>query len=240
MMQTTTDTYAARLAEALPRVRDRIAGATEAAGRPEESVRLIAVTKTHPLEAVEAALSAGLLDLGENRVEELEAKVGHFGAAAARWHMIGHLQTRKSARAAAASNLIHSVDSLRLAEKISRSASGDGRTVAVLAQVNTSGEDSKSGFTTESAPDEVARMAELPGLHVNGLMTMAPFVEDEVVLGRAFGSLRALSEQLRRDCDLVGPELSMGMTNDMEIAIREGSTMVRIGTALFGPRGIAQ
>ena len=83
-------------------------------------------------------------------------------------------------------------------------------------------------------------MAELPGLHVNGLMTMAPFVEDEVVLGRAFGSLRALSEQLRRDCDLVGPELSMGMTNDMEIAIREGSTMVRIGTALFGPRGIAQ
>jgi pyridoxal phosphate enzyme (YggS family) len=188
---------------------------------------------------VEAALAAGLTDLGENRVEELEEKVGAFGADSATWHMIGHLQSRKAPRAAAVADLIHSVDSLRLAEKLSRAATDDGRTIRVLAQVNTSGEDSKSGFTPEQACDEIVRMAELPGLQVDGLMTMAPFVDDEVVLGAAFAGLRTLSERLRAASDRIGPELSMGMTNDLEIAIREGSTMVRIGTALFGERGSA-
>jgi len=233
-------TYADRLAEALPAVRDRIAEATTAVGREPTSVRLVAVTKTHPIEAVEAALAAGLTDLGENRIEELESKVAHFGREAATWHMIGHLQSRKAKRAASNADLIHSVDSIRLAEKLSRGAEEDGLVVSVLAQVNTSGELSKGGFASEGADEEIARMAELPALRVNGLMTMAPFVDDEVVLGRAFGALRLLSERLRQSTDRVGAELSMGMTNDMEIAIREGSTMVRVGTALFGPRGIAQ
>lgn len=236
MTQTLSETYAQRLATALPRVRERIHRAADAAGRPAEDVRLVAVTKSHPFEAVEAALAAGLTDLGENRVEELEAKVAHFGSDGVRWHMIGHLQSRKAKRAAAVAHLVHSVDSLRLAQRISRAAVENERVVHVLAQVNTSGEESKSGFTTVGAIDELQEMVELPGLSVDGLMTMAPFVDDEAVLSEAFGRLRRLSERLRGEGTSIGPELSMGMTNDMEIAIREGSTMVRIGTALFGPR----
>lgn len=236
MTPTLSGTYADRLTETLPVVRERVAAATEAAGRSEGSVRLVAVTKSHPFDAVQAAVAAGLTDLGENRVEELEAKVGEFGAGAATWHMIGHLQSRKAKRAVAAADVIHSIDSLRLAERVARAAAEDGRTVTVLAQVNTSGEQSKGGFSLDSATEEISSMAELPGLRVHGLMTMAPFVDDEVVLGKAFASLRKLSERLVNEAGTVGRELSMGMTNDLEIAIREGSTMVRIGTALFGAR----
>lgn len=228
--------YGTRLSETLPRVRDQVARAEAAAGRPEGAVRLVAVTKSHPMECIEAALEAGITDLGENRVEELEAKVGRFGSDAARWHMIGHVQSRKSKRVIAIADLVHSVDSLKLAGRLSRAAEEDGRLVEVLAQVNTSGEESKSGFAVDSAFDEIAQMSELPGLRVKGLMTMAPFVEDEAVLTTAFASLRRLSESLVSSVGGFGTELSMGMTNDLEVAIREGSTMVRIGTALFGPR----
>ena len=217
-------------------MREQIARAEREAGRAEGSVRLIAVTKSHPFECVEAALGAGLSDLGENRIEELESKVEHFGAEAATWHMIGHVQSRKARRTIAVADMVHSVDSLKLAQKVSRAAEDDGRLVEVLAQVNTSGEESKSGFTVDSAFEGLAQMSELPGLRVNGLMTMAPFVDDEAVLTTAFASLRRLSESLVSAIDGFGTELSMGMTNDLDVAIREGSTMVRIGTALFGPR----
>jgi PLP dependent protein len=236
MTRVMTDTYGAHLAKALPVVRDRISRALDAAEREPGSVRLVAVTKSHPSEAVEAALAAGLTDLGENRVEELEAKIETFGSDAATWHMIGHLQSRKARYVAHVADVIHSVDSFRLAERIARAAVEEQRTVTVLAQVNTSGEPSKSGFKLDSAVEQIQRMAELTGLRVNGLMTMAPFVDDEVVLGDAFASLRRLGERLSQATDRIGPELSMGMTNDLEIAIREGSTMVRIGTALFGKR----
>ncbi|MEM7416537.1 MAG: YggS family pyridoxal phosphate-dependent enzyme [Gemmatimonadota bacterium] len=236
MTTTTTNQYAARLTDTLPRVRERIARAEDAAGRAAGSVALVAVTKSHSFDAVAAALAAGLTDLGENRVGELVSKVEHFGADAATWHMIGHLQRRKAPDAARVADLVHSVESRRLAERLGRFGAEGGRDVAVLAQVNTSGEESKSGFDLESAADEIASMAEIDGIRIHGLMTMAPFVDDEVVLGRAFGALRTLSEGLTAGGQ-VGAELSMGMTNDMEIAIREGSTMVRIGTALFGPRG---
>jgi pyridoxal phosphate enzyme (YggS family) len=233
---TMTTAYAARLAETLPRVRDRIADAAHAAGRERASVRLVAVTKAHPLEAVEAALQAGLSDLGENRVEELEGKVGALGREAVTWHMIGHLQSRKARQALELADLIHSVDSVKLATRLARMAEEEGRVVHVLAQVNTSGEAAKSGFEPSRAVDDVLRLTELPGLEIDGLMTMAPFGADELVLSRAFGGLRKIHEQLRAQGERIGPELSMGMTNDLEIAIREGSTMVRIGTALFGPR----
>ena len=236
MTSTGISTYAERLAESLPRLRDRIEGAQAAAGRPSGSVRLVAVTKGHPFEAVRAALAAGLTDLGENRVTELETKVEAFGSKAATWHMIGHIQSRKAPRVVGLADLVHSVDSLRLAERLSRSAVEQGTVVEVLAQANTSGEDSKGGFEGEGAAEEIQKMAELPGLDVRGLMTMAPFVDDEVVLGNAFAGLRELSERLTAATDRIGGELSMGMTNDLEIAIREGSTMVRIGTALFGER----
>ena len=173
---------------------------------------------------------------GENRVEELEAKVRHFGADAATWHMIGHLQSRKARRAVAVADVVHSVDSLKLARKVSSAAMEGGGLVEVLVQVNTSGEESKSGFAVNSAFDEIAELSQLPGLRVNGLMTMAPFIDDEVVLANAFASLRRLSESLVSAINGFGAELSMGMTNDLDVAIREGSTMVRIGTALFGPR----
>jgi pyridoxal phosphate enzyme (YggS family) len=228
--------YRERLAEKLPRLRDRIAGAAVAAGRSPDAVRLVAVTKAHPLEALEAALDAGLRDLGENRVEELEHKVTALGRDRAVWHMIGHIQGRKAARAVGLAHMIHSVDSVRLAQRLSRTAVERSLEVPVLAQVNTSGEESKSGLAFASAVEEVHRMAELPGLDVGGLMTMAPFVDDEAVLSAAFGCLRETLEAVRAVAPGVGAELSMGMTNDLEIAIREGSTVVRIGTALFGER----
>ena len=236
MVSVMTDTYVSRLEATLPRVLDRIGGALSAAGRAPDAAKLIAVTKGHPLEAVEAALSMGLTDLGENRVDELERKVGALGPTGATWHLIGHLQSRKAKRAIDLADLIHSVDSVRLGERISRLAMEDGGTVSVLVQVNTSGESSKSGLPVEESVEQTHALAELPGLRVEGLMTMAPFVDDASVLSAAFARLRRVSEEVRGLTDQIGSELSMGMTNDMEIAVREGSTMVRIGTALFGER----
>jgi hypothetical protein len=211
-------------------------GAARSAGRDPDTVRLVAVTKGHPLEALRAALSAGLRDLGENRISELETKVKALAGEEVTWHMIGHLQSRKAPRAVEVAHVIHSVDSVRLAERLSRAAVERGRKVGVFAQVNTSGEASKSGIEPTKALDEIARISELGGLRVEGLMTMAPLVDDERVLASAFRRLREISEALRASTHEVGPELSMGMTNDLEIAIREGSTLVRIGTALFGER----
>jgi hypothetical protein len=230
------ETYAARLEQSLPLVRQRIGRAADLAGRRPGEIRLVAVTKAHPLAALEAALAAGLRDLGENRVEELEEKVLALGRAGATWHLIGHVQSRKARRAMESADLIHSVDSVRLGERLSRLAAEEGRTVSVLAQVNTSGEETKSGFAAEDAVERVHALAESPGLDVRGLMTMAPLVDDESMIGATFARLRQVLERLRAVTDGVGTELSMGMTHDLEIAIREGSTMVRIGTALFGER----
>ena len=230
--------YAERLASTLPRVRDQVAGAAAAAGRDPGEVRLVAVTKGHPLAAVRAALAAGLSDLGENRVEELDEKVSALGGTAgARWHMIGHVQGRKTKRAVELADLIHSVDSLRLAERLARAALEASRTVWVLAQVNTSGEAAKQGLSADEAEDAVLAMAGLDGLRVEGLMTMAPLTDDARVHGETFGRLRELRDRIRGVDARVGGELSMGMTNDLAVAVREGSTMVRIGTALFGERG---
>lgn len=238
MTTSTLEGYASLLAETLPRVRARIEEAAVSAGRDPATVRLVGVTKGHPLEAVEAAIAAGLRDLGENRVEEAERKRERIGQAEARWHFIGHIQSRKASRAAEVADLIHSVDSIKLGEKLARLGQDRDRPIPVLVQVNTSGEDSKGGLEGDGVIDEIHRLAELPGLRVEGLMTMAPFVGDEVVLGRTFQDLRNLLGRVRAVTSQVGRELSMGMTNDLEIAIREGSTMVRIGTALFGERNV--
>jgi PLP dependent protein len=231
--------YASLLEETLPDVRSRIADAARSAGRDPDAITLIGVTKGHPVEAIEAALAAGLEDLGENRVGELEGKRSVVGGPGARWHFIGHIQSRKAARAVAASDVIHSIDSPKLAGKVARAGERRGEPVSVLVQVNTSGEEAKGGLEGAHLVEEIHELAESPWLNVLGLMTMAPFVEDERVLTGALGGLRELSERVRSVTDRVGPELSMGMTNDLEIAIREGSTMVRIGTALFGERGPA-
>jgi len=228
--------YRDRLAETLPAVRARIARAADEAGRDPADVTLVAVTKGHPVEALRAALAAGLADVGENRVEELEQKQAVLGRHAVRWHMIGHIQSRKAARVAPLADLVHSVDSVKLAERLSRAAVDRNEVLEVLVQVNTSGEESKSGLERAEVVDRVLEIVALPGLVVAGMMTMAPFVDDERVLTGVFRGLREALEQVRRHDARVGAELSMGMTNDLEIAVREGSTLVRIGTALFGER----
>ena len=227
-----TDVYAARLRETLPQVRASIAEAAQRVGRAPDDVRLIAVTKSHPVACPRAAIKAGLTDLGENRVEELEEKVAALGHDGVRWHMIGHVQSRKAPRLVGLADLIHSVDSLKLAQRLDR----DGARSDILVQVNTSGEDAKSGFSRQEAVEAVLQIAELPHLRVQGLMTMAPFVDDEAVLRTTFARLREVLDDVRRANPHVGAELSMGMTNDLRYAIEEGSTMVRIGTALFGER----
>ena len=229
--------YADRLRETLPRVREAIANAELAAGREPGVVRLVAVTKGHPVDAVRAALHLGLSDVGENRAEEMEVKLSELGRAGLRWHMVGHVQGRKARGVAELADLIHSVDSMRLAERLARAADDRGRKVAILAQVNTSGEEGKKGLVHEGAEDAVLAMAELPGLSLEGLMTMAPLTGDTRVLSETFARLRELRDGLIAHSDNIGGELSMGMTNDLTVAIREGSTMVRIGTALFGERG---
>ncbi len=228
--------YRARLAGTLPVVQERIETAAAAAGRASAEVRLIAVTKGHPIGALEAALEAGLCDLGENRVDEFEEKVGVLGRDRVTWHMIGHVQGRKAARVADLADLVHSVDSIKLAERLARAGAARDGVLRVLVQVNTAGEEQKSGLALEGAEECIHQISEMAGLQVDGLMTMAPFVEDEVILGRAFQRLRRTLEGVRERSDRVGHELSMGMTNDLDIAVREGSTMIRIGTALFGER----
>ena len=227
--------YSQRIEDNLPGLRERIAAAAERSGRSAEDVRLVAVTKSHPLEAVRAALDAGLDDLGENRVGELEWKTTEITDERARWHMIGHVQRRKAPRLIGRADLIHSLDSVRLAERYDRVAE-DGHVFEVLVQANVSGEDAKYGFEGPETVEKILEVCELPGLRVRGLMTMAPFVEDEAVLRTTFVRLRELHETLAEHDAYEGTELSMGMTNDFEIAIEEGSTMVRIGTALLGPR----
>lgn len=229
-------TYAASLAEGLPRVRETIARAAERSGRGADSVRLLAVTKAHPLEAALAALDAGIRDLGENRVEELAWKAASLTDRDVRWHMIGHVQRRKVPKLAGIPELVHSVDSARLARRFSTVGVEADFRFSVLVQVNTSGEETKGGFELAAVVEAVHEIAELPALEVRGLMTMAPFVDDEEILRAAFGRLREAHEALKETEAYEGNELSMGMTNDYAIAIEEGSTMVRIGTALFGAR----
>ena len=231
-----TSTYDERVAVSLPEIRDRISDAAGRSGRGLTDVTLVAVTKAHPIEAVQAALSHGLFDLGENRTEELEWKRAAVEEGRVQWHMIGHVQRRKAPRLVGVADLVHSIDSVRLAERLSNAAVEAGKVVSVLVQVNTSGEERKGGFRGDGLKDEVRRVLDLPGLEIRGLMTMAPLTDDEALLRRTFEGVRMLHEELRAFGGYCGEHLSMGMTNDFEIAIEEGSTMIRIGTALFGKR----
>jgi len=206
------------------------------AGRDPSEVRIVAVTKGHPPDAVRAAVDVGLGDVGENRVGELERKVGLLGRGLARWHMIGHVQRRKASRLPGLTDLLHSLDSFRLAERLQRVGEDAGTTIPVLVQVNTSGEASKYGFSPDEFRESFAGILALDRLRVDGLMTMAPLTEDEGLIRRTFRSLRELHRESRERPAYEGTELSMGMSNDYGIAVEEGSTMIRVGTALFGER----
>ena len=215
-------------------VRWRMAAACGRAGRTPEDALLVAVTKTVGPEAVQALARLGVTDIGENRVQDAlrkhEALGGPLGL---HWHMIGHLQTNKVRHALPVFERIHSVDSLHLAAEISRRAEPAKRTVPILIEVKTSGEESKFGV----APTEVALLLDgirtLQGVRAEGLMTMAPIVDDAEEARPFFAALRELRDRLRAASGLALPHLSMGMTQDFEVAIEEGATLVRVGSALF-------
>ncbi len=234
--------YQTRLEENLPRVRERVAEAAARVGRSPEEVRIVAVTKGHPLEAIRAALASGIRELGENRLGELEEKRRLLDELAVdapdlRWHMVGHLQRRKAPGIRDAAHVLHSLDSLRLAERLERTAPDGCPPLPVLIQVNTSGEESKYGFTPEGFLDELDEILEMTSLEVQGLMTMAPLTDDRELIRATFRRLRELQEEARRTHQgYGGHELSMGMSNDYELAVEEGSTLVRLGTVLFGER----
>lgn len=223
------------IASNLAAVRERIAAAEAKAGRTAGSVRLLAVSKTFPAEDVRAAFDAGQSMFGENRVQELIAKVPALPPEI-EWHLIGQLQTNKVAKAVEFADWIHSVDSERLARRIASVAAASRRAPRILLEVN-SGEDAKSGFRDM---DELKRTLEFalgePALQIRGLMTMAAFGAPEAELRRTFARLRDLRDSLQKEFGTSLPELSMGMSADFEPAILEGATIVRIGTAIFGGR----
>ncbi|MBW7882017.1 MAG: YggS family pyridoxal phosphate-dependent enzyme [Caldilineaceae bacterium] len=231
---------AVQIAEYLADVRERMDRAARRAGREPREVTLVAVSKTHPIEAIQAAVAAGQFDFGENRLEELWPKVEQaraLGLDQIRWHMIGTIQSRKTRDAVGPFVLIHSVDRMKVASRLSRDAQEAGRVLDVLCEVNVSAEASKHGFTPDELLAAAPALLELPGIRVHGLMTMAPLVEDPEATRPTFRSLRQLRERLaERFPQADWSQLSMGMTNDFEVAIEEGATIVRIGSAIFGAR----
>ena len=221
------------LAERLAETRARIAAA--AARGNGQQVTLVAVTKTHGVDAVNAVRALGVTDVGENRVQEALPKMDEAGEGM-RWHLIGHLQ-RNKARAADRFALVHSIDSVRLADAVATVGRERGRPIPVLLQVNVSGEATKGGFEPGELDAAAGHIAALDGLQVKGVMTMAPFEAPEAVLRATFSGARAALETVRRAGCVNARELSMGMSGDYEIAVEEGATIVRLGTVLFGARG---
>jgi pyridoxal phosphate enzyme (YggS family) len=240
-----------QIAHNIAAVRERLAAAARRAGRSPDEITLIAVTKTHPAQTVGEALAAGVTDCGENRVQEAEEKIAQLPNAQTRWHLIGHLQRNKARRAAALFDLIHSLDSLKLAEALNRyvaeAVDRPLRRLPVLLQVNVSGETTKEGFDLQGGLNNRAAWSEfvqvarqivaLPQLEVQGLMTIAPYTEEPEAARPVFRRLRALRDELAHEVPSVTwQHLSMGMTGDFEVAIEEGATLVRVGRAIFGER----
>lgn len=225
-----------QIAQALDGVRARVERACASAGRDPAEVTLVAVSKTMAPERVRAAYDAGVRHFGENRVQEAVGKIAELALPDATWHLVGHLQTNKARPAARAFGLIHSVDSRRLAEALSQEAIKLERDLDVLLEVNLAGEVSKFGFSAEDLVAEATAIAGLPRLRVRGLMTVAPLVADPEEVRPVFRDLRRLGERIRDLTAARDWQLSMGMTNDFEVAIQEGATIVRVGRAIFGER----
>lgn len=223
--------------ENLAKVEKKICAACERAGRKREEVTLIAVSKTKPVSMIEELLPGGARDFGENKVQELCDKYEQLPKDI-RWHLIGHLQRNKVKYVVDKACLIHSVDSLRLAEAISAEGQKKGITVPVLIEVNVAGEETKFGVKPEEAEGLIREIAKLPSISVRGLMTIAPYVENPEDNRVYFASLKKLCVDIKnKNIDNVSMDiLSMGMTGDYEVAIEEGATMVRVGTGIFGER----
>lgn len=227
--------------ENLMEVESRVQAACKRAGRPREDVLLIAVSKTKPVELIREIMETGTKDFGENKVQEMCNKIEEIKEPL-NWHLIGHLQRNKVKYIVDKACLIHSVDSIRLAEEIQKEAVKKGVSkVPVLIEVNMAQEESKDGISASETEELVREIAKLPNLQIRGLMTIAPFVDDPEENRVHFQAMRKLRDQLKA-MNIPGvemTELSMGMTNDFEVAIEEGATMIRVGTAIFGERNYA-
>lgn len=218
-------------------VQKRIGELARSVGRDPMDIQLIAVTKTVPIDPIKHVFEAGCFDFGENRIQEALKKIPYLPSTI-RWHFIGTLQSNKVNKAISTFHLIHSVDTPDLARKISKASQEKGVTTSILLQVNTSQELSKHGLTGEEWRAYLKEMDQLPAIQLNGLMTIAPLVEDQALIQRCFRQLRLLREEFRQE--LKDPKifhhLSMGMSHDYPLAIAEGATLVRIGSAIFGDR----
>lgn len=230
-----------RITDNIDHVEKKIAEACERAGRPRESVQLIAVSKTKPVPDLMEALNYGHNVFGENKVQEIRDKVEAMGTEGIHWHMIGHLQANKVKYLIGVVDLIHSVDNDKLAAEIEKQAAKHDVVMDVLCEVNMAGEETKFGLKPEETMDFVKRISELPHLKVRGLMTIAPYTEDPESNRVYFKGLRELKDRINTE-HIPGVDmdtLSMGMTGDYEVAIEEGATLVRVGTGIFGERHYA-
>ena len=234
-MADASSTIAANLAQ----IRERIDRAAQHAGRRAEEITIVAVTKTHPAETILAAYQAGLRHFGENRVQEFESKTPALTNLTASWHLIGHLQSNKAARAARLFNRIDSVDSLSLAQRLDAAAAAENKKLGVLIEVHLSDETTKSGVSEADLPALAESVSTFPNLQLRGLMTIPPFFEQPEAVRPFFRKLAELREKVSRRIAKPLPILSMGMSHDFEVAIEEGATEIRPGTALFGARPVA-
>ncbi len=217
-------------------IKERIASAAKGSGRSPDAVRLVTVGKTQPVERIREAISSGAEIIGENYIQEAREKFDQLVQLDAQWHFIGHLQRNKAKFAVRMFDLIHTVDSLRLARELDHQARKIGKVQPILVQVNISGEQTKSGVDETQALELVQGIVELENLRLEGLMTMPPFFDAPEKARPFFEALRTMRDRLAHQLKIELKELSMGMTGDYEVAIEEGATLVRIGTALFGAR----
>jgi pyridoxal phosphate enzyme (YggS family) len=219
----------------LNQVRERIEYVAAKVGRDPTGIKLIAVTKTVPIERIREAVAAGATIFGENYVQEARHKIDELGQAGLQWHFIGHLQTNKAHYAVRLFDLIHSVDSIKLARELDRRGTAAGKVAECLIEVNLSQEESKFGITKEKARELAHEMSELQNISLRGLMTMPPYFDDPELARPYFIALRTLKEEIEQE-GIPLSELSMGMSTDFEVAIEEGATMIRVGRAIFGER----
>ena len=238
-MATEPITAAASLRERLEEVREKIATVARRCGREPKEITLVAVSKTHPVAVVMEALAAGATDFGENRVQEAETKIPALVNQAARWHLIGHLQANKARRAVRLFDIVHTLDSVSLAHRLDRSCAEEDRAeLPVLIQVDLAGEETKSGVAATDLTEFAGIVNQCSRLRFQGLMTLPPFFEDAERVRPFFRRLRELRDELQATGSFGEHqgELSMGMSHDFEVAMEEGATIVRVGTAIFGER----
>ena len=225
----------AEIAENLDRVREQIAQTAAKAGRAADDIELVAITKTHPAEKVREAIEVGQTLFGESRVQEARVKIPKLPSSV-RWHFVGHLQKNKIRHALPLFEMIHSVDSLGLAQEVNRIAEEEGMHPRILLEVNVAGEGSKFGFAPDKLREQMEEVLALPRLSILGLMTIPPLAEEAKVSRKYFVQLRELRDRLQTEFRVDLAHLSMGMTQDYPIAVEEGATLVRVGTAIFGER----